>query len=539
MSKKKKRIIVILVTILILAAAIAGGISFFFWYQKNNLKAEVYSVDSLSWGYWGDEMSSSGMLTNDFNQDVYLLDNQTIEEIFVEEGQEVRVGDQLMSYDMTLTNLQVEMQELEIENIKNKIILTTRELEKLKKETPIPENPVVPEPDPTPIPTPDPVVITPPQQDAATGAYNYLAGDVDVRLANSSPASDGTTPETAYVIKCMPGCYVEGSFFNQLALWETQVFVRLQVINPESGAEMPERSWDISSSMFGGMQLNDTDRWSVETRQIVVDYGEPVYEPEIPVVEEPVVEELQGYTAKELADAIAKAQKDLKDYDLQQRQAELKLDQMRKLTADGVVLATVDGTVKTVGDRDNPPTDGSAFISVTGSEGLYVTGYLSELQLADVQVGTVVYANSWESGRSFEATIQEISPYPSEDNNSWGEGNRNVSYYPYVAYISDAEGLRNGEYVDLTMTASYSDDESASAIYLPKAYVREEDGRSYVMMADGNDRLKKQYVETGKTIYGQAVEIRSGLLMSDRIAFPYGKTAKEGAKVEEASSMYR
>ena len=84
------------------------------------------------------------------------------------------------------------------------------------------------------------------------------------------------------------------------------------------------------------------------------------------------------------------------------------------------------------------------------------------------------------------------------------------------------------------MTATYGE-ESNNSIYLQKAYVREEDGRSYVLKADENNRLVKQYVETGKSIYGEAVEIKAGLSMEDRIAFPYGKAAKEGVKVKESS----
>ena len=45
----------------------------------------------------------------------------------------------------------------------------------------------------------------------------------------------------------------------------------------------------------------------------------------------------------------------------------------------------------------------------------------------------------------------------------------------------------------------------------------------------------KQYVVTGKTLWGQAVEIVSGLSLDDRIAFPYGKNVKEGVKVKESS----
>lgn len=72
---------------------------------------------------------------------------------------------------------------------------------------------------------------------------------------------------------------------------------------------------------------------------------------------------------------------------------------------------------------------------------------------------------------------------------------------------------------------------------IEKAYVRTENGKSYVMIEGKNKRLKKQYVETGKTIYGQAVEITSGLDGSEYIAFPYGKGVKEGVKVKETDEI--
>ena len=63
--------------------------------------------------------------------------------------------------------------------------------------------------------------------------------------------------------------------------------------------------------------------------------------------------------------------------------------------------------------------------------------------------------------------------------------------------------------------------------------MRKEDGKSYVMKDDGTGHLVKQYVKTGKTIYGYAVEIKSGVTMDDYLAFPYGKTAKEGVKTNK------
>lgn len=73
---------------------------------------------------------------------------------------------------------------------------------------------------------------------------------------------------------------------------------------------------------------------------------------------------------------------------------------------------------------------------------------------------------------------------------------------------------------------------------LEKAYVRTDvNGTSYVMKEDKNGRLKKQKVKTGKTYYGQAVEILSGLDGSEYIAFPYGKNVKEGVRVRETDEL--
>jgi hypothetical protein len=57
------------------------------------------------------------------------------------------------------------------------------------------------------------------------------------------------------------------------------------------------------------------------------------------------------------------------------------------------------------------------------------------------------------------------------------------------------------------------------------------------MLADENGRLKQQYVNTGKSLWGYYIEIKSGVSEDDRIAFPYGTSVKEGATVVDASYM--
>ena len=47
----------------------------------------------------------------------------------------------------------------------------------------------------------------------------------------------------------------------------------------------------------------------------------------------------------------------------------------------------------------------------------------------------------------------------------------------------------------------------------------------------------KDKENSGKTYYGQAVEILSGLDGSEYIAFPYGKNVKEGVRVRETDEL--
>lgn len=522
----KKAVIITLVSVCVLGGAIYGGIKLYQNYQWNSLTAEVQSVSSLNM-YFGDmEMSSGGILTNDYSQEVYLLDDKNIEEVFVEEGQEVEVGDPLLSYDMTLSDLELEMKELDVATTSGQMEAAKQELSKLKNTKPIapqPETPDVPEPQPEPEPPQEE-----PKPEKTGKAFNYIT-------KNSKPNKGKGTEEKPYVYLCMPDCYVLGEFINNLSKDEDKpIYVSLEIHKKNDLKGKLISSWEISGES-GFPQMADDSKWSVRTKSQMIDIEpepEPEPEPQPEPEPEPEPEEPEGYTAEELAEMIKDKENEIRDLDLEKRRGEMELEQLKKLSDDGVVKAEIKGVIKSLAEIDNPPVDGSPYLTVAGSEGLYVSGALSELQLEDIKVGQTVYAYSWESGNNFEATITEISQYPSTENTAYGEGNPNVSYYPYTAYIENSEGLNNGEYVDLRMTPNNDfNQEQSDAIYISKAYVREEDNRKYVLKADANNCLVKQYVKTGKTLWGSNIEIVSGLSQKDEIAFPYGKSAKEGVKV--------
>ena len=90
--------------------------------------------------------------------------------------------------------------------------------------------------------------------------------------------------------------------------------------------------------------------------------------------------------------------------------------------------------------------------------------------------------------------------------------------------------------VMITFEDSIEKKEQASeGIVLSKAFVRTEDGVSYVYK-DVNGVLKKQIVKVTQNVNGgMYVLINGGLSMEDKIAFPYSKTAQEGVKTKEGS----
>lgn len=575
---KVKKVIAVVLGIAIPVGGTVFGINAYKSYQYSKLEAEVMPVSYVSWGYWGDTETSYGMVTNDSSQEIYLSDSRSVKKVYVAEGDTVAVGDPLIEYDTSELSIEIERKKLDLSILENDIAIAQHALEQYKTAEPVKKDP----------PELDEDMLKELQRQDEINSMKPETDEKDDRIYNyiteaSLPYKGEGTVEEPYVYYCNENAYIFGSFFDFILPTKENPegkYVKFIVCRknadgtmmmPEQGGTeepaetenesdgglsagengddridesseeeiflSPVQNTDIAPKVYSGIDLpmnyGSEEAWYIFTEipytvSLANQYLQAFYENSANWVEP------EGYTEEELIKNIAEKEQELKSLDIQKRQMELQLQSMKNTAADGMVYATVDGVVKTAGNPEEYVNDGTAFLVVTGEEGLYVRGTISELLLGDVEVGTVVTANSWESGMSFEATITEIADYPTTGS-SWGEGNPNVSYYSYTAYIEDSSMLRNGEYLDLSISTNQSE---TGGLYIEKAYVREEDGRSYVMIADENDCLKKQYVVTGRTIYGSAVEIKSGLTEEDRIAFPYGKNAVEGVAVKDVDNMY-
>lgn len=597
---KGKRIIAVVVAVSLTGGAIYGGITGYQYYQSKNLVAEVQPVSNLNMGYWGDQETSYGMVTNDSSQEIYLDNDSKVQEVFVQAGDEVQTGDPLIQYDTSQVEIDIKRKKLDINTIENNIAKAERALKVLKETKPVEKKSSSSKSSTSSTTKTKKTTTTSsalPQVDPNDSRiYNYLTSS---SVPFNSESADGTK-NNPYIYYVNKGAYAYGSFFNSIrptAKGKKGKYVVFMICKKDASGQMmmeevtdseteSTETTETTETMETTEATETTEQNSISTMIPMLDdsvspntityngnalpteYDEDrawyVFSGEEVVIRsdyQDLLDQIEseddsddsdsddststdGYTKDELDEAIYTKEQEIKKLDIDRRKEELNLETLENTASDGMVYAKIDGVVKSVkdisntsssdDDNSNSSRNDSAFMVITGSEGLYVSGTISELLLDEIKPGMVVTANSWETGNTFEATITEISDYP-VSGSSFGDGNPNVSYYQYTAYIEDSSALKNGEYVDLTIQTNTSDT-SANSIYIEKAYVRDENGRSYVMIADENNRLKKQYVTTGKTVYGSSIEITSGLLETDLIAFPYGKTAVEGTAVSQDSS---
>ena len=239
------------------------------------------------------------------------------------------------------------------------------------------------------------------------------------------------------------------------------------------------------------------------------------------------------YTAEELNTMLQEAKGKVRDLDLQLRQAKLEYEKAEKELNDGAIYSDLDGKVTNLVEESQARSENSALMRVTAGGGYYIQGTLSELQLDSVRIGQTVSVSSWSSGVECEGSIVEISDYPSANGYNWGDGNSNVSYYPFTVFVPEDAGLQEGEYVEI----EYSAAESEAGFYLESMFIRTENGRSYVYVQNDEGKLEKRYISTGRSLWGSHTQVRGGISVNDCLAFPYGKDVVEGAPTVLANAQ--
>ena len=128
----KKKIIKIGIPVAAGCIVLALGIGFA---VKNSGKAvKVAPVSSMNSGGWYDNsgIASYGTVTTNQKQDIYVDDTMPITQVYVKAGDTVKVGDRLVAYDTTLSSLELEMKEMQIQGIDLNIQNLQKEITQLK-----------------------------------------------------------------------------------------------------------------------------------------------------------------------------------------------------------------------------------------------------------------------------------------------------------------------------------------------------------------------------------------------------------------------
>ncbi len=614
MKKKIKIAAVSGGAVLVLGAGIWFGVSHF---QKGTIP--VYSMEELAQQVWNDTTSLEGSVSSNASQQVRLLDKQIVSKVHVTEGQEVKEGDPLLTYDMTLVNIDLEMEKLNKQQLEVKKKGLEQELKDLKngkmssvaanqnyeleflgdsnkqwrlvettstppsEETPeTPQNPPECEsqennenletPDGGEKPQNPDGGETPENPDGGETPENPDGGETpeepeapeeesiaysrlywDTSLTDPIPPK----PEEHVVVETAKPYKQEGEVLYFLC--EKDVWVQGAFLNHIAGFRGGEEKEEAPLTCVLEQRTEDKEDGTL-LAQITI-YGEKIekkFTPstwyraklglaeweEVPIPNNPGLEDLDGgifiptpggdiiggYSPEDMKKAIREKEQEIATAGLDIREADIKIKKVEQQLQDETIHSTLNGIVKKVGDPAKGEIDGEPFIVIESTGGVYIKGYVGEDMLKTVKPGQMLSGMAYESMMPFEAEIKEVSPYPADDYMMYN--NREVTYYPFTAFIQDSTGLKDNEMVTMDLP---QEDGEITGIFLSKEYVRSKDGEDYVLKAGKNGKLVKQVVHTGRTFYGSLVEIKEGITKEDYVAFPYGKKVKEGAKTKKST----
>ncbi|MBQ6546075.1 MAG: biotin/lipoyl-binding protein, partial [Lachnospiraceae bacterium] len=153
---KFKKIIAIVLSVAVGCGAIYGIAQAVKHTTSNNTILVVEAGNFNYGGGWGYYSETEGIVTSDVSQDIYVGNTETVQEVYVTEGQQVKKGDLLISYDRTKTSLALQREQLSHDKIELEIEVAKMNLETLSKLKPISDSPYYP-----PAPEPEPVTPTP------------------------------------------------------------------------------------------------------------------------------------------------------------------------------------------------------------------------------------------------------------------------------------------------------------------------------------------------------------------------------------------
>lgn len=530
MNKTLKKTLLIAGITVAVCAAVWGGLTLARNAQRGDVN--VYQVSDFAMtDYWGDTANTSGSVSTDKLQKIYISETQEVSAIYVKEGQNVKKGDKLLAYDSSLSQAQVEQAEIDLDTaqLNAKAAKQNLELYKIAEDK-------------------EKLQI---EYDTQYAKLEALIQAQDKEAGRYEPVKEGllSVEGSNGKTKSTPLYYQMLEDNGTQEYYLTDEFIRTKILKHRTSAYvvLVEKAGNVNNGAVTcyGMYLVADDTAAPVKLKMLNDL--PPYEDaystkntkEIKEAREKLdkIKELldTSLTKEELKALIASTEKEVYSTQRAVRRAQIELDKKKKELGDGNVYSEIDGVVKAVRDAKEAFNNSEPVVEVSGGGGYYVTGTIGELDLGTVKIGDTVQISSWMTGASCEGKIVEISDFPTDNGSSWGgDSNSNVSYYPFKVFVSEDADLQAGDYVDMSYQKTVATD--GPSLYLQTMFIRSENGKSYVLARGEDGKLEQRWIQTGRDLWGSYTQIRGGLTVDDYVAFPYGRDVKPGAATVEATA---
>ena len=527
--RRSVKIAIIATVSVVTAVAILVGALWYFGSRTDPVK--VLPLSNHVIGYYDDSVQYDGMVTAENLQTVFPSGTQTVTQVFVSEGQTVKVGDPLLSYDTTLSDLQLERQRLSVQRAELALENAQKDLKRINAMKPY---------SPPPSTRPTTEAPTSPLEPVDHMPY-FMGGDGTQELPYRWLWSESLTYDDTFILEMLQGKTeiwvafevreedaLRGALLNRWGL-----HITAETAAPEEPSEPSSESTpDEPSSEPTVPETERTLRYA---------FFVPEDAPDADIDDEPIVppsewvDDSSGYTAAEIAQMKKEKQKEIRDLDLEYRMLKVDYERMKDEAENGVIYAKVNGTVTRLVDAETAMMDGSPMLTVSGGGCYHVLVAIGEFELEAYPVGSEVTVMSWQNyGVEIPGTIEKVSDTPVSGGYYYYGGNPNVSRYTATVAVPAEANLQEGEYVGVTFRGGNLDN---NAIYLENMYIRTEDGRAYVYKRGADGKLEKCEVRTGAVQWGYTA-VYGDLTMDDWIAFPYGKDVKPGAQTVEGEEDY-
>ena len=598
MKKQNKKKIIITVTAVVLVVAIGLGV----WFGVSRGRSEpvkVFAFNSVGMTeYWGDSQESYGPVSTDKIQTVFLSSTQTVTEMKVAQGDEVKKGDVLMTFDTTLSDLQLERKRLEVEKLKLDLETAQKKLKDIRNMKPM-------------------SIVSSDDFDYGGengGANRPLEGNYEL---SDKQFYDGKDEETALICWLRNGYTVNDSILEKAR----QLAEDLQTKNQPDPTE-PDTEPTTEPTTEPPTQPSTEPPTQPSTEPPTQPSTEPPTQPSTEASTPSTEESSEGEDGEQSSASAAenpgeKPTVSVEDYYIVFKVTKDDMSMGNRLAWEGLHVfkqgsgfafnffdasGVPDHTITTDDPDNTDPTDpdmpdpGSGYTAAQLAQmraeqekTIKETKFKIKMAEADYKImqtemsdgnvyaefdGKVVSVLTEEEAKTqnqpvlkvsggggfyIQGSVSELEKDKMQIGqevtvNDWNTG---MTYTGKIVSMGDfptnsdgwnGSGNPNVSYYPFTVfvdetadlqagmyvNIQYSSAESENGIYLENPFIRTENGQSYVYVQGASGKLEKRFVTTGKALWGSYTEIRSGLTVDDLIAFPYGKNLKEGAPTVES-----